>query len=80
MRLYNINCNISFPVSVQVREKLVIYTAETLHVVVIASSIAALAVGFVAGYLFSKRFHQQPQFVDTPFIEQHNHLNRYRII
>lgn len=63
-------------VSVQVKERLVIYTAETLHVVVIASSIAALAIGFVAGYLFSRRFHQQPQFAETPFIEQHNHLNR----
>lgn len=53
-----------------------IYTADTMRVVVIASSIAALAVGFVAGYLFSKRFRQQPQLVDTPFTEQHNHLNR----
>lgn len=67
---------IEFLVSVQVKERLVIYTAETLHVVVIASSIAALAIGFVAGYLFSRRFHQQPQFAETPFIEQHNHLNR----
>lgn len=58
------------------KEKYVIYTADTMRIVVIASSIAALAVGFVAGYLFSKRFRQQPQLVDTPFTEQHNHLNR----
>lgn len=59
-----------------VQQRLVIYTAETLHLVVIGACLAGLLFGFVAGYLFSRRFHMQPQYPDVPFIEQHNQLDR----
>lgn len=59
-----------------VRQRLVIYTAETLHLVVFGVSLAGLLLGFIAGYLVSRRFHSPPPYPDAPFIEQHNHLER----
>ncbi|CAG9117472.1 unnamed protein product [Plutella xylostella] len=53
-----------------------IYTAQALLTAVVASCLVTLMVGFVIGYLFSRRF-RHPFFTDTsPFNEQHNHLNR----
>lgn len=59
-----------------VRQRLVIYTAETLHLVVFGVSLAGLLLGFVAGYFVSRRFHSPPPYPDAPFIEQHNRLER----
>ncbi|XP_050681279.1 semaphorin-1A-like [Leptidea sinapis] len=53
-----------------------IYSAQALLTAVVASCLITLMVGFVIGYLFSRRF-RHPFFTDTsPFNEQHNHLNR----
>ncbi|XP_063395309.1 semaphorin-1A-like [Cydia fagiglandana] len=53
-----------------------IYSAQALMTAVVASCLVTLMVGFVIGYLFSRRF-RHPFFTDTsPFNEQHNHLNR----
>lgn len=60
-----------------VRQQLVIYTAGTLHIVVVVVSIVGLLLGFIAGYLFSQKFHSHSQYPEAPFIEQHNHLERY---
>ncbi|RZB39945.1 semaphorin-1a [Asbolus verrucosus] len=59
-----------------VRQQLVIYTAGTLHIVVVVVSIVGLFLGFIAGYLFSQKFHSSTQYPEAPFIEQHNHLER----
>jgi hypothetical protein len=59
-----------------VRQQLVIYTAGTLHIVVVVVSIVGLFLGFIAGYLFSQKFHSHSQYPEAPFIEQHNHLER----
>ncbi|KAB0801078.1 hypothetical protein PPYR_05432 [Photinus pyralis] len=59
-----------------VRQHLVIYTAKTLHVIVVCASLVALFLGFIAGYLFSRRFHPYGHYPNAPFIEQHNHLER----
>lgn len=59
-----------------VRQRLVIYTAETLHLVVFGASLAGLLLGFIAGYLVSRRFHSPPPYPNAAFIEQHNHLER----
>lgn len=60
-----------------VRQHLEIYTAKTLQIVVVCASLVALFFGFIAGYMFSRRFHPPPHYPDVPFIEQHNHLDRY---
>ncbi|CAG9581459.1 unnamed protein product [Danaus chrysippus] len=53
-----------------------IYSAQALLTAVVASCLVTLMVGFVIGYLFSRRF-RHPFFTDTsPFNEQHNQLNR----
>ncbi|CAH2050465.1 unnamed protein product, partial [Iphiclides podalirius] len=53
-----------------------IYSAQALLTAVVASCLVTLMLGFVIGYLFSRRF-RHPFFADTsPFNEQHNHLNR----
>ncbi|XP_004930153.1 semaphorin-1A [Bombyx mori] len=53
-----------------------IYSAQALFTAVVASCLVTLMVGFVFGYLFSRRF-RHPFFSDSPpFNEQHNHLNR----
>ncbi|XP_017786065.1 PREDICTED: semaphorin-1A-like [Nicrophorus vespilloides] len=62
----NINC--------AVKQKLVIYTAETLQISVIVAAVVSLLLGFIVGYIFSRRFHPPSQYPDTPFIEQRNHL------
>ncbi|KAK4871772.1 hypothetical protein RN001_015896 [Aquatica leii] len=59
-----------------VRQHLVIYTAKTLHIIVVSASLVALFIGFIAGYLFSRRFHPHSHYPNAPFIEQHNHLDR----
>lgn len=58
-----------------VQQKLVIYSAGTLQLIVIGACFVGLFLGFVAGFLFSRRFHPQSH-PDVPFIEQHNHLDR----
>lgn len=53
-----------------------IYSAQALLTAVVASCLVTLMVGFVIGYLFSRRF-RHPFLPDTsPFNEQHNRLNR----
>lgn len=59
-----------------VHQKLVIYTAETLRLGVFAACVVGLLLGFFAGYLVSRRFNTPSQYPGTPFIEQHNHLDR----
>ncbi|XP_018331529.1 semaphorin-1A [Agrilus planipennis] len=49
---------------------------QRLHIVIIGSSLVSLFLGFIGGYIFSKKFHHQPQYPEAPFIEQHNHLER----
>ena len=62
------------PTRCSVQQRLVI--AETLHIVVFIACSLCLIVGFVAGFWISRRFQSNVQYPDTPFIEQHNHLNR----
>ncbi|XP_030032598.2 semaphorin-1A [Manduca sexta] len=53
-----------------------IYSAQALFTAVVTSCLVTLMVGFVIGYLFSRRF-RHPFLADTsPFNEQHNRLNR----
>lgn len=59
-----------------VRQRAVIYTAETLHLLVIGACFAGLFIGFLAGYLVSRRLNTPPHYADAPFIEQRNHLER----
>lgn len=56
--------------------KLASYTPEYLRIFVALSSLAGLFVGFLCGYLVSRRFHLHSQYPNPPFIEQHNHLDR----
>lgn len=57
-----------------------IYSAQALMTAVVASCLVTLMVGFVIGYLFSRRF-RHPFLQDTsPFNEQHNQLNRYGML
>lgn len=58
------------------QSKLTLYTSEYLHIIVAVASLAGLLVGFLCGYLVSRRFHAHPQYPNSPFIEQHNHLDR----
>lgn len=58
------------------QSKLTLYTSEYLHIIVAVASLAGLFVGFLCGYLVSRRFHSHPQYPNSPFIEQHNHLDR----
>lgn len=59
------------------QSKLTLYTSEYLHIIVAVASLAGLFVGFLCGYLVSRRFHVHTQYPNPPFIEQHNHLDRY---
>lgn len=59
-----------------VRQRAVIYTAETLHLVVFGTCLSGLFIGFLAGYFVSRRFSTMPHYPDAPFIEQRNHLER----
>ncbi|KAF5283592.1 hypothetical protein FQA39_LY17294 [Lamprigera yunnana] len=59
-----------------VHQRLVVYAAKTLHIIVVCASLVALFFGFIAGYLFSRRFHPHSHYPNAPFIEQHNHLDR----
>lgn len=70
------NDNESNANSCAVQQRLFIYTSETFHLVVICACLVALIVGFVIGYLFSRRFHSNPQYPEAPIIEQRNHLDR----
>lgn len=59
------------------QENIVIYTAETLGIAVATSVLAALVVGFVGGFLFSRRcrpddYSDMPRFPDN----QRHQLNR----
>ncbi|XP_022914743.2 semaphorin-1A-like [Onthophagus taurus] len=43
----------------------------------IIASLACLIIGFISGYCMSKKCQHGPQYPNpTPFIEQHNHLDR----
>nr|CAD7195797.1 unnamed protein product [Timema douglasi] len=57
------------------QEKLPIYTAETLSIAVATSCLAALAVGFVSGFLFSRRCRGD-DYNDMPYPDQRHQLNR----
>ncbi|GJQ66987.1 hypothetical protein Trydic_g21919 [Trypoxylus dichotomus] len=62
------------PTGCAVQQRLVI--AGTLHFVLFIACSLCLVFGFVIGYFISKRFQTQPQYPNSPFIEQHNHLDR----
>lgn len=62
------------PTGCAIQQKLVI--PRTLHIVLFIACSLCLVFGFVAGYFISKRFQPQPQYPNSPFIEQHNHLDR----
>ncbi|KRT86753.1 hypothetical protein AMK59_1568 [Oryctes borbonicus] len=62
------------PKGCAVQQRLVI--AGTLHFVLFIACSLCLVFGFVIGYFISKRFQTQPQYPNSPFIEQHNHLDR----
>ncbi|PSN57450.1 Semaphorin-1A [Blattella germanica] len=57
------------------QEKLPIYTAETLSIAVATSCLAALVVGFVSGFLFSRRCRGE-DYSNMPFPDQRHQLNR----
>ncbi|CAH0562660.1 unnamed protein product [Brassicogethes aeneus] len=59
-----------------VQNRLNMYTSEYLHIFVATASLAGLFVGFLCGYFVSRRFQNQPQYPNSAFIEQHNHLDR----
>lgn len=61
-----------------VQNRLNMYTPEYLHIFVGAGSLAGLFVGFLCGYFVSRRFHHPPQYPNSSYIEQHNHLERQR--
>lgn len=61
------------------QSKLTFYTSEYLHIIVAVACIAGLCVGFLCGYLVSRRFHVHSQYPNPPFIEQHNHLDRLTV-
>ncbi|XP_075215062.1 semaphorin-1A-like [Lycorma delicatula] len=52
------------------QEKIVIYTPDTLGMVVATAVLATLVVGFVAGYLFSRHYSH------LPLVHTHHQLNR----
>jgi len=58
------------------QERMRIYTAETFQLFVLLSAVVGLLIGFVVGYFLSRKLHPPSQYADTPFIEQHNHLER----
>lgn len=58
------------------QEKLPIYTAETLTIAVVTSCVGALVVGFISGFLFSRRCRNE-DYSDMPFPDQRHQLNRY---
>ncbi|KAE8749668.1 hypothetical protein FOCC_FOCC003655 [Frankliniella occidentalis] len=51
------------------------YSAQTLVIAVALAVLAALVVGFVAGFLFSRRCRSD-EYVDMPFPDQRHQLNR----
>lgn len=57
------------------QEKLPIYTAETLSIAVTTSCLAALVVGFVSGFLFSRRCRGE-DYSNMPYPDQRHQLNR----
>ncbi|XP_066900705.1 semaphorin-1A [Halyomorpha halys] len=54
------------------QEKIVIYTADTLGLVVTTAVLATLVVGFVAGYLCSRHFRPDNAYTNMPLHHQHN--------
>lgn len=56
------------------KEKIVIYTADTLGIVVSSSVVATLIVGFVAGYFCSRRFRPENAYTNMPLHQQHNSI------
>ncbi|CAH2014777.1 unnamed protein product [Acanthoscelides obtectus] len=61
------------------QSKLTLYTPEYLRIFVAVSSLVGLFIGFLCGYLVSRRFHTHPQYPNQAFIEQHNHLDRLTV-
>ncbi|XP_049832659.1 semaphorin-1A isoform X4 [Schistocerca gregaria] len=57
------------------QEKLPIYTAETLTIAIVTSCLGALVVGFISGFLFSRRCRGE-DYTDMPFPDQRHQLNR----
>lgn len=55
---------------------MMIQKAETFLLLLLIPSFVTLVVGFVVGFIFSRRFHPVGSLVDTSVTEQHNHLNR----
>ncbi|KAG8223012.1 hypothetical protein J437_LFUL000720 [Ladona fulva] len=63
------------------QERLPTYTTETLAIAVATACVAALVVGFVSGFLFSRRcraeeYSSSPNYHDMPFPDQRHQLNR----
>uniref|UniRef100_A0A0A9XEK4 Semaphorin-1A n=4 Tax=Lygus hesperus TaxID=30085 RepID=A0A0A9XEK4_LYGHE len=54
------------------QEKIVIYTADTLGMVVTSSVIATLVIGFVAGYFCSRHFRGDTSYTNMPLHNPHN--------
>lgn len=50
------------------------FTSGTLWWGIVVAAMIGLFVGFVGGYCVSRKFYMQ--YPNTPFIEQHNHLDR----
>lgn len=48
-----------------------IYSAETLAIAVTTACVAALVIGFISGFLFSRkcRGDDYPPFSDTPYLD-----------
>ena len=57
------------------QERPPIYSVQTLGIAVALAVLAALFVGFVAGFLFSRRCRQD-EYTDMPFPDQRHQLNR----
>lgn len=53
------------------------FTSGTLWWGIVIAAMIGLFVGFVGGYCVSRKFYMQ--YPNTPFIEQHNHLDRLNV-
>ncbi|KAK9497889.1 hypothetical protein O3M35_003793 [Rhynocoris fuscipes] len=62
-------------VGIGTKEKIVIYTADTLGIVVSSSVLTTLVVGFIAGYFCSRRFRPDNAYTNMPLHQQHNSIN-----
>ncbi|XP_014247220.1 semaphorin-1A-like [Cimex lectularius] len=57
------------------QEKIVIYTADTLGMVVTTSVLATLVIGFVAGYFCSRHFRPDNAYTNMPLHQHNSNMN-----